>query len=372
MKRIVRHSRFVSDPFGDGGAKRSAQIEELLQRSGVEYVNDGFVLPKGMPFFTRLHWLFAGMRLVLCDFSCSEIRSLGNMIRMAKYFGLRIPIFGNYVESDVVFLNEDTTSGAFGYPYLARSIRKKMIAVPHNLESLCCDGVDMQSGKLRPSWLSEDIHRLKLCDAVFCISKEETWLLQIHGVNAQYLPYYPPREAEDYLLRIRKMRDLRTPNEVHKFLVLGSANNTPTRKGMEEVLDYLCSFEKLPFEIHVAGYRTEWLKKIDHPQLFYHGTMSNEALEKLLVEADALIINQPATSGALTRIVEHLIAGIPVMASFGAARDYFQEPNVQVFRSMESLVEMMMCFQPSEVKMPKRDWSAEDGFIRSLQENLKC
>lgn len=368
MKTIVRHSRFVSNPFGDGGAKRSAQIDELLQRSGIDYINDGFVLPKGMPLITRFRWMVAGMGFVLRDFSLQEIRSLSNFVQMSKYFGLRIPVFGNYAESDVAFLNEDTTPGAFGYPFLARSIHKKMIAVPHNLESLCCYGVDMQSGKLRPFWLSEDIHRLRLCDTVFCISKEETWLLQIHGVNAHYLPYYPPREAEDYLLRIRKMRESRTPNEVHKFLVLGSASNPPTRRGMEEVLDCLGYYKALPFEIHVAGYRTECLEKVNHPRIVYHGTLSNDALENLLVEADALVINQVATSGALTRIVEHLIAGIPVIASFGAARDYFRASNVLVFNSLDVLKEILEDYQPVVAEMPRRSKESEEFFINTIKE----
>ena len=368
MKTIVRHSRFASNPFGDGGAKRSAQIEELLQQAGVDYVNDDFVLPKGQPFGVRLSWLIAGIRFVKCHFSWKEIRSISNWMTMAKYFGLRIPLFTPYANQEVCFLNEDTTSGAFGYPYLAKSMGKKIIAVPHNMESLCYDDVDLQSGKPMLEWLSEDIKRMKMCDVVFCISKEETWLLQIHGVNAYYLPYYPPREAEDYLLRIRKMRESRKPNEVHKFLVLGSANNTPTRKGMEEVLDYLCSYEKLPFEIHVAGYRTEWLKKMTHSQIIYHGTLSNEALEKLLVEVEALVINQPASSGALTRIVEHLIAGIPVIASFGAARDYFRTSNVEVFDSLNTLKRMMEDFQSVVAERPKRNKECEVLFINNIKE----
>lgn len=368
MRTIVRHSRFVSNPFGDGGAKRSAQIEELLRCYGIDYVNDGLVLPKGMSFFTRLRWMFAGMRFVLRFFSFREIRSIGNLIQMAKYFGLRIPIFGDYAKSDVVFLNEDTTSGAFGYPYLAKGIGKKIIAVPHNLESLCRPEVDIQSGKSQLEWLPEDIKRLKMCDVVFCISKEETWLLQIHGVNAHYLPYYPPREAEDYLLEIRKRRDARKQNEVHKFLVLGSASNPPTRRGMEEVLDYLGYYKVLPFEIHVAGYKTECLEKVNHPRIVYHGTLSNDALENLLVETDALVINQVATSGALTRIVEHLIAGIPVIASFGAARDYFRASNVQVFNSLDVLKKMLEDYQPIVAEMPRRSKESEEFFINTIKE----
>lgn len=372
MKTIVRHSRFESNPFGDGGAKRSAQIEELLEQAGIAYSNDEFVLPKGMPFFIRLQWLIAGLRFVMCHFSLKEIRSISHWITMGKYFGLRIPIFANYTDKDVCFLNEDTTSGAFGYPYMAKNIGKKMVAVPHNLESLCCVGMDLQSGKPMLEWLPEDIKRLKMCDAVFCISKEETWLLQIYGANAHYLPYYPPKEAETYLLNIRKKREGRSCNGILKFLVLGSAENPPTLQGMEEVLAYLGSYEKLPFEVHVAGYKTEeLLNQVDHPQLVYHGTLSKEELERQLVETDALVINQSATSGALTRIIEHLIAGIPVVASFGAARDYFHSKDVHVFYSMDELMEMMVAFKPREVMMPKRNSLAEEGFVKLIQKELK-
>lgn len=368
MKTIVRHSRFESNPFGDGGAKRSAQIEELLEQAGIAYSNDEFVLPKGEPFSVQLRWLIAGIRFVIHHFSMKEIRTISNGMAMSKYFGLRIPLFEKYANNEVLFLNENTTPGGFGYPYMAHSIGKRIVAVPHNLESLCYKDSDFQSGKSMLNWLSEDIKRLKMCDAVFCISKEETWLLQIYGANAHYLPYYPPKAAEGYLLNIRKRRQERTPNKVPKFLVLGSAINPPSRYGMDEVLEYFGSYEELPFEIHVAGYQTEeFLKQIAHPQIVYHGTLSKELLEQQLVEADALVINQAATSGALTRIIEHLIAGIPVVASFGAARDYFHSKDVHVYYSMDELMALLKGFQSQETEMPKRNQDAEQLFVTELR-----
>lgn len=371
MVSVVRHSRFVSNPYGDGAAKRSAQIEELLQQAEVAYSNDEFVLPKGMGCMTKLRWLFAGLCFVASHFSWKEIRSIRNCMAMSKYFGLRIPLFDAYAEQDVCFVNENTIPGAYGYPYLAKEIGKRIIAVPHNLESLCFNGFDEQSGKPMLEWLPEDIKRLKKCDAVFCISKEETWLLKIYGANAHYLPYYPPQAAESYLLGIRKKRQERAVNKLPKFLVLGSANNTPTRLGMQEMLDYFCSYDKLRFELHVAGNKTECLKHVEHPQITYHGTLSNEDLEKMLVEVDALIINQPATSGALTRIVEHLIAGIPVIASFGAARDYYQSADVQVYYSMDELMAMLNGFHTKEAVLPERNVNAECRFIEEILREAK-
>ena len=48
---IVRHSKFASNPFGDGGSKRSAQIEELLKSGSLKYENNDFLLPKGLSKF---------------------------------------------------------------------------------------------------------------------------------------------------------------------------------------------------------------------------------------------------------------------------------------------------------------------------------
>ena len=88
------------------------------------------------------------------------------------------------------------------------------------------------------------------------------------------------------------------------------------------------------------------------------------------METDALVINQTATSGALTRIVEHLIAGIPVVASYGAARDYYQNPDIRVFDSWEALKGILEEFQPYVPQMPQRNKACQDLFIDTIIELL--
>lgn len=353
--------------MGDGGAKRTAQIEELLKSRSVVFDVEVFAPQKAKSLSERIALLAAGLKFVLRKFSLQQIHSLRNLIQLSKYFGLRIPALNKYVDEEVVFINEDTTSPAFGIPYLVRDIHKSLISVPHNLESLCGRGKDFQSGKENHEWLPEDIERLKMSRYVFCISREETWLLQTCQLNAFYLPYYPPKMAEDYLKSIRAKREDRDMNSVKKFLILGTANNPPTRKGMEEVLNYFCSFNQLPFELHVAGYNTERIKDPHHPQVFHHGTVSPVFLDNLMISMDALIVNQPATSGALTRIIENLVAGLPVFASFGAARSYFDCSDVYVFRSLEELGIRLEHFVPHNAKMPERDVEAENRFINVVK-----
>ena len=368
MVKIVRHTRFKLDPFGDGGSKRSVQIQELLEKSGMEFVNENFGLPKGLHLSQRVKLFVKGLSYVFCSFSLKEIRNLRNMVSMAKYFGLRIPgIVEKYSQKDVLFVNENTVSGAYGLPYLMKLAGKKVVTLPHNLESFC-GGKDVQSGKEAPYWLYEDIERLKLSDCVFCISKEETWLLRLFDVNAEYLPYYPPKAVEEYLLSVRSKRASCEPVESKNCLILGSATNYPTKKGMEDLLSWFANYEVLPFDLHIAGYGTDRLIEIQHPQFHYHGSVNKNVLESLLIESDCMIINQPATSGALTRIVETLIAGLPIFANLNAARDYFGTKGVNVFQSFEELMDLLENLTlPRCVSVPKRNEASEKLFVDMIK-----
>lgn len=366
MTKIIRHTRFRLDPFGDGGCKRSMQIKELLERTGMEIVNDDFVLPKGLTLSLKFKLFLKGLFFVFSNFSLKEIRNFKNLIEMPKYFGLRIPVIvEKYAQDDVLFVNENTVSGSYGLPYLMKATGKKVIALPHNLESFCGD--DTQSGKKTPYWFYEDVKRMKLADHVFCISKEETWLLRLFGLNADYLPYYPPVDVEKYLLSIRLKREELKISETYRCLVLGSATNYPTKIGMEDLLNALAKYEDLPFEIHIAGFGTENLDAPPHSSFFFHGTVKKEELESLMVKSDCLIVNQPVTSGALTRIIETLIAGIPVFANLNAARDSFGLEGVRVYHTFEELYDLLRGWQlPRCVDVPHRNRAAEKLFIDAI------
>ena len=106
-------------------------------------------------------------------------------------YALRLPvIYDKYNGKYVTFLWENTQD--LPSLYMMKAAGAKIIAYPHNLESLVPTQVDLTTHKQSPYWLYEEVKRLKLCDEVYTISKEETWLLQLFGINAKYFPYYPP------------------------------------------------------------------------------------------------------------------------------------------------------------------------------------
>ena len=353
MTQIVCNTKFKLDPFSDGGSKRSVQIRELLAQSGVPFTDDVFALPKNVSWIQLVKWTFRSMSFIRRYYPKGAIKSFRRYIWLVKYYALRIPVvLDKYTDQDVTFLWENTNDRDM--LYLLKATGHQVIGLPHNIESL----VKGRSIKA----LDKEVFNLRRCDAVFAISKEETWLLRLLGLNAHYLPYYPPQEAQSFLLSIFRKRELRNPNPIKKFALLGSATNSPTRSGMQALIDYV-STQDLPFDFYVAGYGTESLREVVHPRISFMGTLSNEALEKLLVEIDGMIIYQPPTTGALTRIPEMLLAGIPVYANFDASRNYFNVNGIVTYHSFEELLGLLETATPSALAGYERDLSEEESFI---------
>ena len=331
MKRIVCNTRFKLDPFSDGGSKRSVQIREILEKNGIPFTDDTFALPKNASWTQLIRWSLRAISFIRRHYPKGAIKSLSHYFGLVKYYALRIPVvLDKYKNQDVAFLWENTNDRDM--LYLLKATGHQVIGMPHNIESL----VFGKSVKA----LGAEISNLRHCDLIFAISKEETWLFRLLGLNAHYLPYYPPEEAESFLLSIRQERARRESNSCKKFALLGSATNIPTKSGMQSLVDYASTLD-LSFELIVAGYGTESLKEVSHPYISFRGTLSNEELKEMLVEIDGIIIYQPPTTGALTRIPEMLLTGIPVYANFDASRNYFGVNGIALYNTFDELFGML-------------------------------
>ena len=369
MFEIVKHTKFSLDANGDGGCKRSLQIHELLERCGLNVTNESLDLPKNLSLSNKISLFLKGFSLTKKSFPIKGLHSIRKIIETSKYMGLRQSVLEKYKNKDIIFINENTTPNAFGLPYLIKDANKcaKTVCLPHNLETFCGE-TDYLSGKKSPQWLYEEANRMGMYDQVFCISKEEVWLLEMLGVKANYLPYYPPKEIEERLLCLREKRKQFQRKEGKKYLLLGSATNTPTKQGMVVLLKNFREQPTIDFELHIAGYGTECLKAFEHSKFVFHGSINKEELERLLIESDALVIYQPATSGALTRIVESLIVGVPIFANMNAARDYHGVNGIIEYNSMSDLfckLSDTRCVDMPEI--PKRNEYAENFFVDTIK-----
>jgi hypothetical protein len=89
----------------------------------------------------------------------------------------------------------------------------------------------------------------------------------------------------------------------------------------------------------VAGYGTEAFlpARIGHDSIRLAGPMSPTELEDLLVGVRACLCYQEGGGGALTRIPEMLLAGVPVVANTHAARSFHEAQGLIEFTTLQDL-----------------------------------
>jgi len=334
---IARFSVFSPNPWGDGGARRSAQISELLGRTGRESTMIGF------PVEARRSLSLAGLIgeaafLVRCGVPFSlradVLFTLGNDLR---FFRKCLRQF----QPGTLFLWEATHSRFACLPFLAKEYGHCVVGLPHNLESLVPANRSFYTNKVAPRWLPEEMRALAACDHVFAISREDQWLLRLHGVNAEFLPYTPPQQVAEAMMKIRSSRE--DIEQGRDLILLGTAANRPTYLGLLDRLEFFARHAHSFGTLHVVGYGTERLRNVlpNGMNVVLHGEVDFEQLRRLLCIVRAAIVHQVPTSGALTRIPELLMAGVPVLANVDAARSFFGAHGVAVYESDEHLLEML-------------------------------
>ena len=327
-------SAWAQQSGADGGARRAAQVLSLLERAGVEVAE---VRERGRKI-GRGRMLWEGLRYML-EFDPGlpvSRQALGVCgVKRAWYAAAR-----RREPSARVLVCESTRNPVA--LHLGKAYGMKVVAVPQNLESLAHDVVGQNEQDNPATYLREEAGWLKQADAVFCISREEQWLLRCLGVDADYLPYYPPAALMGDLLAVRAAR---RQSEKRRYLVLGSASNKQTFAGMTEQLEMLEEIRRggLEIEVDVAGKDTETLAEANSGMAWakFHGRVSQEKLAELLRGAKGLLVHQRWGAGALTRIPEVLIAGVPVIASTVACRSVFGMAGVYGYEGAGELAECL-------------------------------
>lgn len=329
---------FPSNPFGNGGERREAQLDEIYRELGVSrkyYGMDNPPLTPAMWWRSLLLILHSQNRVIFRHL----LRHPRAVYHYLKAWAWNVDSLRSFCRSEEpLFVYEG--SAAYHYPVVEEAFRrhKKVVAVMHNIESLVPGSRSEITQHYAPVDFLDEIHLLRRCDIVFMISKEETWLMRLYGVNAYYLPYYPAQECREWLLQIRTAREQQKQSETASYLVIGSAINSPTAIGMQQLVDYV-AVSMPEITLRVGGYGTD--KRIRIPEgcnnVVLLGELSQEQLTREMTTCTAILINQPPTTGALTRIVEAEIAGIPVVANTDSMRDYFNLRGIYEYRQLEEL-----------------------------------
>lgn len=350
---ILRDTHLKGSSNGHGGNRRTLQIHEIICQAGFS-ISDLQSLTEVQTFLKqspiqKIYGLirkFINLSKYLIHISPEFRKTLISIIKTES----SIKVIQKYSNSNLLIW-EDACN--YLMPYMAKDKGLKTISLPQNLESIASSiygRLDLSKTGENLKLLKNEIKHFSQTDYIFCISREEQWLLRLFGLKSDFLPYYPPEIILKDLLKIRKERELCHnesniyDREINKLLILGSASNFPTKEGMLEIIDWLneLSKEKV-FTAEIAGYGTDKLKaEISFaPQIKLLGTLSDQDLLAKMVETDAVLIHQKFGLGAITRIPEMLAAGIPVIVNNIAARSYYDCNGIYLYENRDELADLI-------------------------------
>jgi len=189
-------------------------------------------------------------------------------------------------------------------------------------------------------------------DLVVTISREETFLLQNMRIKSLYIPYYPVPKIKSRMLAIRESRKTTQKRDI---LLIGSVGNMPTMDGMVKfIADWQGGVrpDGTTDKLIVAGFGTEKLQEcVRGNGVIFKGVLSDNELDQLLAQVKATVVYQENGSGALTKICEFLISGIPVFANQHAARSYYNMPGIIEFNDINEVVEGLQQFLNNECEI---------------------
>jgi hypothetical protein len=340
-----------------GGVLRSLQIAELVRRAIPDAREFGATNVRTFSSAFRVRILLAAAR------GLGTIIARRLMPRDAAYLGLLSSTFTGHGLSrrDVVVFDADRMNGK-AVAAAAGKFGLSLIAMPHNFEALIPTEWPPRLDLDDTFWLMRrDIEWLSRADRVWAIGTLDQELLQLFGIPARLLPYRPPTARRDELLAIRRQRSQFPSSHI---LILGSALNAPTRAGMVELLRFLRG-HPVRMPLVVAGFGTETLAAEAGTGVHLAGEQSDASLRELLVGARALWVHQGPMTGALTRITEALIAGVPILANTWAARSVPANPGLFVYANLSEAAGLLK----SELALPTPpDISRyEEDFVADLR-----
>lgn len=354
-RNLIYFTRFDPSVDRGGGSRRMLQVLELLDADRVEVVSsarrdwldDGEGRETDRPDAADLLYRILSTSGEHLLWSMSRRDGAWRLRRTSDLWARRMeerPAPGLVIMDDPVY-----------FPGLTAKLLRSsvpLVAVCHNIESL----VPSNTAAPFRGWLRrKESNLLRRCRLVLTIAEEETKALEGMGVNARYLPTHPPAEVRGALLDVRARRQ----GEGQGILLLGSALNEETKQGMEAVISFwrTSGIERTGERLIVAGYGTDrhfYGLPREGPVAFL-GPLGTEELRGLLATVRGAVCYQTSGGGALTRIAELLVAGVPVLANEHAARSYGSPPGLIRFGSLQDLPEALERLSAvTEVQAPAR------------------
>ena len=245
-------------------------------------------------------------------------------LRLAAYAG-----FLNSIEADpeTIFWEPHTSPmDVAGYLIRKRWPRAQIIAFPQNVEALVPKGNVEDFPNARVSRFRKEVQALGAADIVAGISNIDTQIFSLFGLPAVRFPYIPELDRQQLNDDLRKRRESSKKNIL---LILGSAQNPPTRMGMETQFRMIDTAQRLApkLKIVLAGRNLPTPPSETRKALRVVDSPTDAHLSDLFLHARALWVHQALTTGSLVRVADALSAGLPVIGNLVALQEYSDCPG---------------------------------------------
>lgn len=356
----VHYGRFLTTEVRHGGTRRTQQLREILERRGARVIN----LPLASERRTSLGARAMGAARGIAVSPFSELRRVRRPAGLYHRAMADLALSAAPAALPVVW--EGGPGEAFYGGWAAHRNGHRVVAVPQNFDALTPGMASSWTGHRSPDWFEEELNELRHADAIFVLSSNDRWLLSLYGLDSDVLPYHPPADVEEGLLELRRERSARSqPTAV--VLALGTLGSEPTARGFHELYRMLTTPEtrSTARSLVVAGFGTEQLRSdFERVGARVLGSLSEADLRSQQLDARALLVHYVPTPGALTRIPEALIAGIPVIANRHAARGYESLAGIHVYDGPDELVQLVATDLPMPPIPPRP--TAETRFAASV------
>lgn len=336
--KYLHFSIFLDHKKRHGGVKRSDQIASYLKAASGVSSNPYLPLREAIFFCLKHPGAFAKSVIFALNLFLAHGLSTIGLVKISLQSAKLIHLVDSCT-FDVLVLETAPGLSLHFMRYLAER-NVPYIAMPHNVEFLVPhqhDKTFSNSGHL----FAAETYGYKRAMKVITICDFDRSVLRCTGASASTLPYFPTENEENIFLEIRNRRSQNKAS--HTFLLLGTVENGPTYEGVKLFLDKQIQSDST-LKVVVAGHGTEKFAKYGNANITILGSVSDDCLKALLLDVSAILINQPQTSGFLTKIVEMNLCGIPQII----LSDYQQSAGLEefgVFRGMESFNDQTLDMQ---------------------------
>lgn len=317
-----------------GGTRRSEQLRELLEDagglSGVT-VNPYLGVKAALRFSLRHPITFGSALLFSAKLYATRGLSFRGFLQYAVCSTNLMMVFDQH-DFDLV-LHETAPGISIPFMQFMAAQGIDFIAIPHNIEYLV-PGQVMKAFRSNHRVYQTEIEGYRAARQVLSICDFDTAILRCNSVNAHTLEYRPTRLDRERCMRIRAARAAHESFE--GFLLLGTVENKPTFDGTKALLEAMRVIQP-ELKLTIAGYGTEKFKSYESDKVTVLGSVTDPEVDALLCQTSALLINQPQTTGFLTKVVEMNLSGVPQLI----VSDYFQVAGLERFGILKAKIESL-------------------------------